>query len=1043
MAAQLAMAEAIGEVQRLSGSDQRVTVRAEILDSDASTSIIDDVENPYWTGVWNSARNSGNPFEGWLISEGGLDRRDMDASISALSSSESIELVSERRPAGNSTETSTRVVAPATEVGDGLRFAWWVGDEGVKAKINRVEDEELAVSSQGSNEYEKRLLAAQRYGVESMEDMDGDLFDGFRPGDSIFRSDVGRTVTDGQVALIDEELGRQVRERFHDVTTFGKGLLTNTVNGGFKEDLTWRFDRVFETGDYSFLPDGYTDSRLSPSEHLLYDTTVSLIGGSLPVFGGVRLSSPETYRGVENDFDLEYYAVSGLPNWQTLYSHYAKRYSVNGGAISPTGRSETEEAVAPVVAQFRMWFGFSRGAQSATDPDFYELNCHFFPKVVLYNPYDIKLSVTNYKLRYLLNEYIRAIGQSNNAYFGRLEYGSGVSFQNFTEEDGTTDAGGALRIIQMTPNGNVELYFPAVTLAPGEAKVFTPVAPPVPEEYNSTNFPNGIRMENADNDIFGNVYVPTGYYFDPDLGDEIVYRIYGGAYYVRLEDADTGEYYHEVIRPHSFGLDFDNNKRIADAPANAEPHGGHEFEMINADSFATTGSNPSNYVRFLADHNIRSGIASKPLFRFDGYIPSFFSGTRRDTGNAINTFGLNGGKAFTGASHAPAGSSKSILFHVPREEKPFLSLGQLRHAGIQIKSYESSYIVGHSLPSPFLDKTKTYENADAVESVTWDEGFWDAAYLVNEELWDDYFFSGIPREADAPDNDLLPSSLPNPRYVTTSDSLTFGAMRVDENAAASNLYVDGSFNVNSTSVEAWTALLQSLSDLAPDGGTEISGESPFPRTVREQVGKSDPDYKEDENYWSGYRSLTRDEARTLAEAIVEQVKLRFAAVDRPFNGLADFVNRRIGDTSGQDLEMAGTLDLAIRKANINRIAAGDMDSDWYAPGGNAPFDYDEGEPVIAGAPGYLTQGDLLSPLAPFLQARSDTFVIRAYGERQNPVTQEPASSAWCEAVLQRTHDFVDSSQEKDLEQENLNAINQAMGRQYDVVSFRWLDADEI
>ena len=45
---------ALGDLQKLSGSDQRITASAEIFDTDASTEDIDGVTHPNWVGVWDS-----------------------------------------------------------------------------------------------------------------------------------------------------------------------------------------------------------------------------------------------------------------------------------------------------------------------------------------------------------------------------------------------------------------------------------------------------------------------------------------------------------------------------------------------------------------------------------------------------------------------------------------------------------------------------------------------------------------------------------------------------------------------------------------------------------------------------------------------------------------------------------------------------------------------------------------------------------------------------------------------------------------------------
>jgi len=92
------------------------------------------------------------------------------------------------------------------------------------------------------------------------------------------------------------------------------------------------------------------------------------------------------------------------------------------------------------------------------------------------------------------------------------------------------------------------------------------------------------------------------------------------------------------------------------------------------------------------------------------------------------------------------------------------------------------------------------------------------------------------------------------------------------------------------------------------------------------------------------------------------------------------------------------------------------------------------------APKYLTQADLLSTLGPHLSARSDTFMIRTYGESLNPVTQAKEGRAWCEAIVQRVPDYVDASQRPEAKAGGLNAT---LGRKFKIVSFRWLGPQDL
>ena len=93
-----------------------------------------------------------------------------------------------------------------------------------------------------------------------------------------------------------------------------------------------------------------------------------------------------------------------------------------------------------------------------------------------------------------------------------------------------------------------------------------------------------------------------------------------------------------------------------------------------------------------------------------------------------------------------------------------------------------------------------------------------------------------------------------------------------------------------------------------------------------------------------------------------------------------------------------------------------------------------------GAPSYLTQADVLQVLGPALSARSDTFVIRAYGDAVD-AAGNVQTRAWCEAVVQRTPVPLDPDE---------SGLNPRLagkpgdfGRQFTISSFRWLSPEEI
>jgi hypothetical protein len=63
--------------------------------------------------------------------------------------------------------------------------------------------------------------------------------------------------------------------------------------------------------------------------------------------------------------------------------------------------------------------------------------------------------------------------------------------------------------------------------------------------------------------------------------------------------------------------------------------------------------------------------------------------------------------------------------------------------------------------------------------------------------------------------------------------------------------------------------------------------------------------------------------------------------------------------------------------------------------------------IIAGlgAPGIVTQMDVLNSIGPNLTARSDTFVVRAYGEALDDAGNV-IGKAWVEVIVQRTAEYV-------------------------------------
>jgi hypothetical protein len=408
---------------------------------------------------------------------------------------------------------------------------------------------------------------------------------------------------------------------------------------------------------------------------------------------------------------------------------------------------------------------------------------------------------------------------------------------------------------------------------------------------------------------------------------------------------------------------------------------------------------------------------------------------------------------FFSGNSALNGTPRATFFEIP--PAPLQSIAQFRHANLGSSGFFpfSAYTVGESVANPLIGtesfRVQSFDNSALL----------DHAFLANEALWDRWFLSTAvdqrgplfpsARNTATVLNDFIAGREPllNPRFKPYPAPASSHPLIPEADAfrqLAAHLMLEGGFNINSTSVNAWRAVLSSLagSEIAIHEGNASppSNASPFPRSRRPVESDIDSDpLPTRRKRWQGYRSLTESQIEELATFLVEEIRNR-----GPFLSLADFVNREPGPSSPASLR--GPVQAAIDRSSANAVMRSEGRELDLGTVGSAAYGYRAPEAAIGNtashAPGWITQGDILSVIGSRITPRSDTFRIRAYGEARNAEGRVTAR-AWCEALVQRVPDFIDTADSPSTAPSDLNPVNQRFGRRYQVVSFRWLNEADV
>ena len=1262
---------AIAHLQQEAGADRRVTARAD-LTADATQPgwTWSTIRNPLWTGVWRTDVPQQPPS--WLIS-GRHDRAAGSQSVSLSGASDyganqwlpwqataeysstasnalPIPLVGNNSATPSEAATATdpgrpdgRITLPRIAGPDagGLGYAYWIGDEGIKARANLYDARHASGTS--ADVARGMLRGSGRAGINAVPG-----FESLTPDFSLLANltshaelglpeVVAKGYSDAAPTGLASTSLRHRRHR-HDLSFWSQGLPIDSFWGGLKVDLS----QAFETTDTEFLasefgegPGGATllffnmnrTTRAVPP-YMAFQRAQKIW---MPIWVPENLSDLTTARPFRydvaalythnwhdpDDATRGYIALRG-PTWLLLrdyhrlyksvewstantptlsartfwpnvvqnermqpgvggtfhYSHIFNRMDIpnngdvrsdpfvndlNGGAFGASTYSLSTSAASngslgagcpsikpvriaatPYISRVAVVFGLQQQAGAM------RLICT--PVVVLHNPYNVAMA-----LRRKNSTDSAAVRLSFRAWDSWLFDFSTPSLGSWNRNlvqlaqasDGSSNATESLRT-----------YIPETVLAPGEFRIFTPPASQpiafarIANTANTFDFNGGFwlalpRPDNSPLNLSGEAMTaglrPQGSFYIRHLmtswpGDSIMEPANGwdGIYNRCSEHTELFDSQMNAARngtpgvrifpagfafpapgspPQIFAvIDYSLRWPRDSLPYPIFTHSNPLALMTRGDANGFSPWNPSFGTTY---------ATSSPSYRLNLRSPNTW-GEAFEAGDGAGQMGLGGLSNTTGQG----GQTSAVLTAVPLRSPQ--SLAEYAHANLTMRDQDPLYTIGSSFASPNLplDKVVHYRLTE-----NWTDA--DRTYLANLAIWDRYFLSSIAPEVTAGGSttarslqqvltDFLDGKTPlaNPRMQLWrgrfSPSTTVRTEALDWNKVAGHLVVEGAFNINSTSVDAWTAVLAATKGV-PNGG-DSSTDTRFPRTERAGTTATAAPRSPftSATTWNGFSDLNDEQIRLLARCIVDEIRFRtqFAIrtpVDRqlnksvnladerrfrgattgtkvnvptPFLGLSQFVNRFLdistsppGSTKNTKLAQAkaGCLQAAISRAEAdggqlsNRATA----APTIDPGNFTALDKGPGqqswsvnpaakESIDAGtrlrtadvkeasnqahaalfAPGSLLQQDILAAIGSHISARSDTFVIRAYGDIRSE-GGETRGRAWIEAVVQRTPDYCNTTDAAHADPDLMLPINKHLGRRFRIVSARWLRPDEI
>ncbi|MDP4780792.1 MAG: hypothetical protein NWS16_11255 [Akkermansiaceae bacterium] len=975
-------------------------------------------------------------------------------------------------------------------------FAWWTSGENQKARISKPYEPGNDDAAGWAKQMKGHSVAdPEPFRLES-------LLDTPEVTDKIIsasQADIVASSSDPKVFA----------EFFHDFSTSATGLLTNTATGGWRKDLSLLTEN-WDTLPTSDLP----LFRVQPDEDILFTRPVS--GGNYqPERSLVYPWSDYQARNTSKIGEVSpICSWASLANFSTLY----KSMTGNGSAIDlqyshTDGNNSLENynyhhkvRILPIIARIQWVYSHWAGPPpTGSAAGTLEPRLLVTPVFTLWNPYNVRISYnTGLATQETLTFWQRACLPNALRYningVQNTKYHSVLSSKNHDELTYSETRG--------NPWKNALIYSikESFVLEPGQTILFSPVATPaVPSvelELQPGYRPSGghyfaLRSDTGstppasaassisvdakfDSEGLGG---EAGLYLDvltmPGTGGNFRKRTL--AYRMVVDPTIAAEMYPPITGLASTTLGEASSQPQPFLTTILGPRTASNT-FLPAKGFVQT-SPLSNYAE------MGKNAFSQGRYPGDSHpVNSLFDYSFRAL-SAVSDFTPNNGPNNSGCIitgfQSATGLHRCVLSELPN--RPIQSIPELTSWDSRLDNPKPPFTlnsIANSDASPLFPKNAVWNPLNAAQGNRDLQN--DESYCMNHLLFDDWFFSSIaPNSSNfgAPSggaslkktySDFLTGNdpLPNRAYksiasdtalavASTSNIDTLYQKQIDTGTSwrtiASRLEVEGMFNVNSTSVQAWRALLghargQKVPYFDSSFSPALSGETDYAFTrfsvsgdVEAKSSTSISGTFQGAAEFAGYRTLDDAILTRLAEEIVNQVRLR-----GPFLSLSEFVNRQLSDVDTRAI--GGAIQVALD--TLAEDSSTNLYSELQTPGtlatANPPSPalaaYEFPKAAVGynayGLPGWTRQADILRPIAPVLSARDDTFTIRAYGDARN-AEGDVTATAFCEAVVRRTRNYVDSADAADITTLPTTSINKAFGRRYEIVSFRWLSSSEI